>query len=178
MDDDAAKKYLEVEYPKAIKFYDDRAKSSKLWYRIFSVYLIVVSAALTAMVALAPDSFCWRIFNVFLSATLGISAGLLSHLKSHENWLSYRATWDALERERRYFESGTGQYRSARDAGALFVTQIEAIRAREGDDFYARHRKVDEQTNPTDEKRVRKVGEKTSPTDEKRGKSKTRRQGK
>ena len=145
MDETAIEKYLAADYAKAVKFYDDRAKSSKRWYRGLSIYMIVISAGLTALIAFAPDSPCWRIISASMSATIVVATGLLAHLKCHENWLSYRGSWDALERERRFYETGTGSYKSATDKGALFVERIEAILTKEGADFYARHAKGEEQ---------------------------------
>ncbi len=139
MDEVAIKKYLAEDYVKACKFYDDRARTSKCAYRILSIYLIVASAVLTPLVAFLPAQECWRITAAVLSTTLVVATGLLAHLKSHENWLSYRASWDALERERRLFESGTGPYRSVPDKASLFVERVEAVLTKEGADFYARH---------------------------------------
>ena len=150
MDEAAIKKYLAEDYAKASKFYDDRARWYKRLYRTFSIYLIVASAVLTPLVALAPDQECWRVMAAALSATLVIATGMLAHLKSHENWLSYRASWDALERERRLFETGSGPYRSFPDKAALFVERVEAVLTREGADFFARH--------ASDEKRVANAG--------------------
>ena len=135
MDESAIKKYLAEDYAKASKFYDDRARSSKRVYRAFSIYLIVASAVLTLLVALAPAQECWRITTAALSATLVVATGILAHLKSHENWLSYRASWDALERERRLFETGSGPYRSLPDKASLFVERIEAVLTKEGQTF-------------------------------------------
>jgi hypothetical protein len=151
MDELAITKYLAEDYAKAIKFYDDRARTSKLWYRSLSIYVIGVSALLTPLVAFAPDGICWRITSAVLSATIVISAGLLAHLKCHENWLSYRGSWDALERQRRLFLTGTSVYGSALDKGAQFVERVEAILARESADFFARHAKSEEQTKAPDE---------------------------
>jgi hypothetical protein len=145
MDDNVIKKYLAEEYAKATEFYDKRASAAKCWYRVLSICLIVVSAGLTPVVALAPDEPCWRIVSTLLSATIVVFTGLLAHLKSHENWLSYRGSWDALERERRQFQTSTGAYAGATDKGSLFVDRVEAILAREGADFYARHAKGEDQ---------------------------------
>lgn len=144
MDDAALKKYLAEDYAKAVQFYDASACSSKRWYRGLSIYLITVAALLTPIVVFAPDDICWRIFSALLSTTIVIATALLTHLKCHENWLSYRNSWDALARERRLFETGTGIYKSAADKGALFVEQVESILANEGADFYARHAKSEE----------------------------------
>jgi len=145
MEETAIKKYLDGDYAKAIKFYDDRANTSKFWYRSLSIYLIVVSAGLTPLVAVAPDGLVWRIISAVLSATIVVAAGLLAHLKCHENWLSYRGSWDALARERRFYETGIGEYGSSEDKGALFVERVESILSREGADFYSRHAKGEEQ---------------------------------
>jgi hypothetical protein len=139
MDEAAIKKYLAEDYARACKFYDDRANTSKRAYRALSIYLIVASAALTPLVAFAPNQGGWRITAAALSATLVVATGLLAHLKSYENWLSYRASWDALERERRLFETGAGPYRSLPDRGALFVERVEAVLTNEGANFFARH---------------------------------------
>jgi hypothetical protein len=144
---DKIKKYLEVDYPEASNFYDRRAVIAKRWYRFLSVYLISVSAVLTVATGLSLSGVFWKFAIPIASASIGVAAALLSHYKCHENWLSYRATWDALERERRFFETGTEKYADVNNSGAVFVSQIEAIRSREGDDFYARHRKTDEQAN-------------------------------
>lgn len=139
MEESVINKYLTEEYAKALKFYDDRARSSKKVYRAFSIYLIVVSAILTLLVALAPDQEGWRIMTAALSATLAVATGMLAHLKSHENWLCYRASWDALERERRLFETASGPYHSVPDKAALFVERVEVVLTKEGSDFFARH---------------------------------------
>ena len=139
MDESAIKKYLENDYAKAAKFYDERACYSKRIYRVLSIYLIVASAILTPLVALAPDEGCWRIITAALSATLVVATGMSAHLKSHENWLSYRASWDALERERRLFEAGGGPYKSTPNKEVLFVERVEAVLAKEGTEFFARH---------------------------------------
>lgn len=145
MDNNVLQKYITEDYAKAAEFYDKRACVAKRWYRVLSISLIVVSAVLTPVVALAPDELRWRAVETILSATIVIFTGLLAHLKSHENWLSYRGSWDALERERRQYQTSTGAYAGTADKGSLFVDRVEAILAREGADFYARHAKGEDQ---------------------------------
>ena len=139
MEESAINKYLAEDYAQALKFYDDRARLSKTIYRVFSIYLIVASAILTLLVALAPEQEWWRTMTAALSATLVIATGILAHLKSHENWLTYRSSWDALERERRLFETTSGPYCSVPDKSTLFVERVEAVLRKEGTDFFARH---------------------------------------
>lgn len=146
MDDATFRKYMAEDFAQALKFYDDRACSSKLCHRRLSVYLIVVAAILTPVVAFAPDNIYWRVFSAALSTSIVVSTALTSHLKCHENWLSYRGAWDAMQRERRLFETGVGAYEAAPNKNALFVARVETILASEGGDFYARHAKDEQQT--------------------------------
>jgi hypothetical protein len=146
MEETTIKNYLSSDFAKAVKFYDDRSKSSKRWYRFLSIYVIVVAAGLTALVSFAPSDQPWRILSAAVSATIVIATGLLSHFKCHENWLSYRNSWDALQRERRFYETSAGEYKKAGDKETLFVERIEAILARESAEFYSRHAKGDEKT--------------------------------
>jgi len=141
----ANNKFLEVEYPKAVAFYDEGAVKSKKWFRGLSVYLIVVSAVLTLLIAMSNTDDPYRWVRAVLSASIGVVTALVSHLKCHENWLSYRASWDALERERRLYEAGAGEYKGVEDKDTMFVERVEAVRTREGADFYSRHTKGEEQ---------------------------------
>jgi len=143
MDETAIKKYLSTDFATAVKFYDDRSKTSKRWYRFLSIYVIVVAAGLTALVSFAPSDQPWRIISAAVSASIVVATGLLSHFKCHETWLSYRSSWDALLRERRFYETGSGEYKKTTDKDTLFVERIEAILARESTDFYARHAKAE-----------------------------------
>jgi hypothetical protein len=138
-------KFLTEEYPKAVAFYDSGAVKAKRWFRTLSVYLIVVSAALTVLIAMSDTDDPYRWVRAGLSASIGVVTALLSHLKCHENWLSYRASWDALERERRLYEAGAGEYKDIAVKDTLFVERVEAVRTREGADFYSRHTKGEEQ---------------------------------
>jgi uncharacterized protein DUF4231 len=150
MDETAIKKYLATDYANALEFYDHRAGTSKRWYRVLSTYLIVVSAGLTPLIAFAPKNDVWRIIASVLSATIVMATGLLAQFKCHENWLSYRSSWDALERERRFYETEAGAYKSVADKGVLFVERVEALLAKEGADFYTRHAKSDDEVKKPD----------------------------
>lgn len=146
MNDSQINKYLTENFSEAIKFYDDRACKAKRQYRCLSIGLIIISALLTPIIPFVPDNIWCRIVSIIMSASIVIATGLLSHLKCHENWLSYRSTWDALKREHRFFETGTGPYKSATNNSELFVERVETILTKEGADFYALHAKGAEQT--------------------------------
>ena len=144
MDDNSIKEYIDGRFAKALVYYDKRAGMYKQWYRRLSVYVIAASAALTAFVALVPPEVGWRIASTVLSASIVVATGLIAHYKCHENWLSYRASWDALTREQEFHNARIHEYDSAGDPNALFVQRVEAILTKEAADFYARHLKRDE----------------------------------
>lgn len=139
MDDARIEKYLKDDFVSARTFYDNRAKTNKRIYTLLSLYLIVMSALLTVLTAVAPEGSCWRWIVPAFAATLTIATSVLNHTKAHENWLSFRASWDALERERRFYETSSGPYATAEHRNTLFVERVEAVLTREGADFFARH---------------------------------------
>lgn len=148
MDEAGASKYLDGRFAEALTFYDQRSSLYKRWYRRLSVYVLFTSAALTAFVALAPPGICWRIASTLLSASIVVATGLLAHYKCHENWLSYRASWDALKREREFYKARVRDYASAQDPNTHFVECVETILSKEATDFYGRHLKSDDSPNP------------------------------
>lgn len=151
MEDHAVTEYIDRRFADALYFYDARAISNKRWYRWLSTYIIVVSAGLSPLVAFAPAEPRWRALAASLSASIVAATAVLGHFKFHENWLSFRASWDALQREREYYRASSGGYRWAQDRNALFVERVEAILARESSDFFARHEPRREQPTPKEE---------------------------
>jgi len=153
MTDEKLKEYMDNQFARVLTFYDVRSVMYKRWYRILSVYVIVVSAILAPFVAFAPAGLGWRIASAVISASIVIATSLLSQFKCHENWLSYRASWDALNREQRYHSAEIQDYKASQDKNALFVERVEAILTREGAEFYARHLKCDEQSKAAGKKK-------------------------
>jgi hypothetical protein len=142
MSADELNTYVDGRFSELLNYYDKRAVSAKWGYTICSVYVLVVSVAIAPIQAMslgAKSSDVGKIIVAILSPTVALIAGLAAHFKFHENWLSFRATWDALQRELALFKAGAGDYRSISDANARFVERVEALAANEGKDFYSRH---------------------------------------
>jgi hypothetical protein len=129
---------LETRYKKLVTFYDDRAQSNKRSHRICSVFIIVVSGALAPLIATGL-LLSHPIVGGFLSASIVIVAALTSSFQFNENWLNYRKTWDALQREPYLRDAGIGDYEKAADRNAIFVERIEAIASEEGQEWIGRH---------------------------------------
>lgn len=148
MKDAGADNYLNGRFAEALDFYDARAMWNKKWYRRLSLYIIVVSGGLSPLVAFGAPVAHWRALAAVLSASIVVVSAVLGHFKFHENWLSFRGSWDALQREREHYKAHAGDYRRASDPDALFVERVEALLARESAEFFLRHEPRAEQPKP------------------------------
>jgi hypothetical protein len=144
LDQQAFDKYVSGRFAQMLKFYDDRSAANKAGYRALSVFTIVASAGLVPLLAFAPPTY--RLFETLVSSSLVMATALLGHFKFHENWLSFRASWDAMRREEQYHHACIHDYKSHPDPNALFVERVEAIMAREGAEFFMRHEHADKQS--------------------------------
>ena len=136
------KEYLDGQYADLLAFYDRRAVTAKFGHNCCSIYVIVISVAIAPIQALSlghDSSDKGKIIVAVISPTLAIVAGLAAHFKFHENWLSYRSTWDAMRRELALMKAGAGPYSDSQDRNAQFVERIEAMVANEAKEFYSRH---------------------------------------
>jgi hypothetical protein len=130
--------YLSTRFCEVVKFYDTRAQQNKLGHRVCSVSIIIVSAVLAPLISTGILSD-HQVLGGFLSASIVVASAIMAHFQFNENWLSYRATWDALQREPHLRAAGLGEYSDAADRNALFVQRVESIAAREGSEWLARH---------------------------------------
>jgi hypothetical protein len=127
--------YLQARYDDILAWYDKRAGQNKWSHYGISLYLFAASAFLTAVSGL-PE---WKIWATLAAAGASIAAATLGLFKCQENWLGYRATWDALKREPHLRTAAIGEYASAPDKNALFVQRVEGLISREGAQWLARH---------------------------------------
>lgn len=146
MTDDEYGQYLATRYKKLVDFYDARAQSNKRWHRACSVFIILTSGILAPLVATKAMDKCPLVLG-FLSASVVIATAITSHFQFNENWLNYRKTWDALQREPYLREAAVGEYREVVDRNVLFVERIEAIASEEGKEWLGRH--IRRQETPT-----------------------------
>jgi hypothetical protein len=136
--DDEFKEYLNTRYKQLTDYYDKRAAQNKLGYRFCSIFVIVVSGLLAPLIgtgSLADH----KMIGALISASIVVASAILAYFQFNENWLNYRATWDALQREPHFRSAGLGEYQGASDRNSVFVSRIEAIAAREGAQWLARH---------------------------------------
>lgn len=138
MTDDEFVTYRNGRYAEALKYYDDRANTNRRLYHICSVYLIVVSVGIAPILMINPFGY-GKVIAVVLSPTVAIVTAIASHFRFHENWLSYRVTWDALRHEVHWRDAKIHDYQNAGDRNALFVGRVEILISREGAEWFNRH---------------------------------------
>lgn len=143
MTDDEFQEYLSGRFKRLSNYYDDHAQTNKRWHRVSSVVIIVVSAALVPLISTGILNK-HPLFGGVLSATVVVATAIGAHFQFNENWLTYRATWDALQREPELRSACVGEYTDAPDRNALFVQRVEAIVSEQGSDWLSRHRRTQE----------------------------------
>src|SRR5215467_10435761 len=120
MTDDEYTNYLGTRFKKLIEYYDKRSKQDKRWHRVCSVLIIAVSGTLAPLISTGVLTN-HKITGGLLSASIVIVTAISAHFQFNENWLAYRATWDALEREPHLRAAQIGEYADAPDRNSLFV---------------------------------------------------------
>lgn len=138
--------YKDGRYKEALNFYDDRANKNRFWYRVCSVYVLIVSVAIAPIlllivkpIALGVLILDGKTIAAILSPTVAIVTGIVAHYRCHDNWLRYRAAWDALKHEVHWHDAQVGPYVNASDKHAQFVERVESIILNEGSDWLACH---------------------------------------
>ena len=137
-------KFCTGRYAALLQYYDRHAIAAKRGYNLCALYILFVSVSLTPIQALGfgHDGAASKLLIMILSPTLALVAGVAAHFRFHENWISYRATWDALNRELSLRDAQAGPYRNTTDRDALFVERVEALAGKEAKDFYSRQAAV------------------------------------
>lgn len=90
---------------------------------------LVASAAIPVAVVFGGDYA--KAVSAVLGTLLVAREGLLQLARYHENWLSYRATWEALKHEKFLFLAAAGPYVSTAHAPQLLAERIESIVSQE-----------------------------------------------
>jgi hypothetical protein len=141
--DQEFQEYLKGRFETLVKYYDNRSKSNKRWHRVCSVLIILISASLVPIVStgVLADH---RVIGGVLAASVVVATAIGAYFQFNENWLNYRATWDALQREPHLRIAGVGEYYESKDRNSLFVQRVEAIVSEQGSEWLSRHKRMQE----------------------------------
>lgn len=137
MTNEEFQRYRDGRYLEALNYYDSKAIWNKRLYYACSIYVLVVSGVICPVVLLSKEY--GQVVAAILSPTVTVLAAIAALFKFHENWLSYRATWDSLKHEINWHDADLGPYGGQGDAHRTFVERVEGLISREGGEWLRRH---------------------------------------
>jgi hypothetical protein len=137
MTDDEFRSYRDGRYAGILNYYDEKAIWNKRFYHMCSLYVMVVSVGISPIILLYKEH--GQVLAALLSPTVALLTAVAGHYRFHENWLGYRATWDALNHQIHWHDAQLGLYAGQEDPNRFFVEQVEALISREGSEWLRRH---------------------------------------
>ncbi|MCG6965141.1 MAG: DUF4231 domain-containing protein [Chromatiaceae bacterium] len=125
-----------------IAWFDRRSSHHQRWYR----RLKVLSIAAAALVPLVSGLGGYAFLAGALGVVVVVVEGLLHINQHYDHWIRYRATCESLRREKYLYLAGSARYAGLLEEAAFqqLAANVEAILAREGDDWIATLRSQDE----------------------------------
>lgn len=119
-----------VELQSALEFYDRKGGNAKRTYQSLRVATMTLAATIPVVAALDGSPT----ISAVLGSVIVVIEGLQQLFQFHNRWVDYRMAWNALERERRLFQSLAGPYADG-DAESVLAERTEAIIALENSDW-------------------------------------------
>jgi protein-S-isoprenylcysteine O-methyltransferase Ste14 len=110
-----------------IEWYDRNAASNQKWFKVIKVVQVVLGS-LVPVVATAGGA---RWVLGALGAGVVILEAVQQLFQFHRNWISYRATCEALRREQHLCLVGAGVYAKARNPVVMLAERLESLVGRE-----------------------------------------------
>jgi len=129
------------------EWYGKRAKGTQRAYILLKTSQIIMAAAIPASAALVADPGIHKYVSAILGTLIGIIEGVLQLGHYHENWISYRATREALKREELLLQGKAGPYASNEFPERAFIERSDAIMAGESANWLS-WQKADRNTTP------------------------------
>ncbi len=130
--------YLTERLDDQLTFMDQKAVSNQRTYRRIRAAVIVISVLIPLLAGYTDRVPYLAVAVGVAGALIAILEGLMSLGKYYENWKEYRVTAESLEREKLYFQTGSGPYAENADAFALLVDRTEKILQAENQDWQQR----------------------------------------
>ena len=110
-----------------IQWYDSHSARYKRWFHSLKVAQIVIAAAIPALAAAGASAA----IAGALGATIVVLEGLQQLFQFQQNWVSYRATAEALKHERFALPGDAGPYAGNDRPDALLAERVESLVSQE-----------------------------------------------
>jgi hypothetical protein len=104
-------------------WYGLRSRHHKRWYLSLKIVQIVVAAAIPVVAAAGASA---PVAGA-LGAVIVVLEGVQQLFQFHQNWISYRATAEALNHEKYLHLARAGPYAAAARPDALLAERVEAL---------------------------------------------------
>lgn len=124
--------YLKQRVEDQIKWYSKRSIFNQSRYKFLFILQLIFSSSITVLVIFS-DNFYLKIIIAILGVLVTAINSLIVAFKYFENWTSYRTTAESLKKEKYFFTTKTGIYKS--DDFNLFVKNIEGLISKENSNW-------------------------------------------
>jgi Protein of unknown function (DUF4231) len=152
-----------------IGWYGDRSSWNQRCYKTLKVIVIVVAASIPVLSGLPtdmPEGALLRWVLGVLGALVAIIEGIQQVYQFHTNWISYRATGEALKREKFLYLAKAGPYAAAADSNVLLAERIEALMTQENAKWLSSQEIADKSGTKSPEASTRSPEDSTKPLEE------------
>jgi hypothetical protein len=119
-----------------IGWYDRNAKRNHAWFKTVKVAQIVLAGLVP--VSAAGGTPRWVLGG--LGAAVVVLEGIQQLFQFHRNWISYRATCEALRREQHLYQVGAANYATAASPLILLAERLEDLVSSETAEWSATER--------------------------------------
>src|SRR6266581_713246 len=124
--------YIDNRIEEQIKWLSDKSGWNQRQFKRMRFAEIVMGSLIPVLAGLPLPELAGKALVAVLGAAIAIVAGAVSLWRFQELWVQYRATAEALKREKHIYLTGTSPYDGA-DRFPLLVSRVEALLATEND---------------------------------------------
>ncbi|MCI0466518.1 MAG: DUF4231 domain-containing protein [Beijerinckiaceae bacterium] len=113
-----------------IAWYDKKSQTAQRRYKELQIIQIIAAAVIPAISAfpIIPEKLS---VTAALGLLIVIVQGIQQMNQDQQNWITYRSTCEALNREKFLFHAGAGPYLGVENALALLADRIESLMIQE-----------------------------------------------
>lgn len=113
-----------------IGWYDRKSVWNQKRYKLLKYAELIISASIPVAISFAEH--WWVRLGIGIGGgAIAVITGIHGICNYHENWLRYRATCEALKREKYLYATRTGPYADCREPFRRLVETAESIMAQE-----------------------------------------------
>jgi Protein of unknown function (DUF4231) len=115
----------------ALTWYDKQASTNRLWYQFLRLAAIILAATVPVLTTSGAPSLATAI----VGALIVVAEGIQQVFRFHDNYTTYRATWNYLTREQRLHMTHAGAFANNPDPDRTLAEHIDTILAEENSNW-------------------------------------------